>query len=141
MVKISNQSSVRQQRQLSYISEYTTDIQHVSRQKNNVADALSQSPISALHEGINFQEMATDQERDPEIHASQTAIPNLQLRDHPLSGTSLTLLCDILTDCERPLVPLKWRKRLSPQLISPFHPDHSEAHNFQVCVAQNIQRD
>ena len=90
MAKISDQWSARQQRQLSYISEYTTDIRHVSGQENIIADALSRSPISALHEGINFQEMAADQERDPEILASRTAITNLQLRDLPV-GDELNL--------------------------------------------------
>ena len=108
MAKISDQWSARQQRQLSYISEYTTDIRHVSGQENNVADALSRSPISALHEGINFQEMASDQENDPESQASWTANTNLQLRDLPLSCTNLTFFCDISTNRERPLVPLNW---------------------------------
>ena len=110
--KISDQWSAHQQRHLSYISEYTTGIWHMSGQENNVADALSRFPISALHEGINFEEMATDQERDPKVQASLTAITNVQLREIPLSGTSLILICDISTDCERPLVPLNWRKRI-----------------------------
>ena len=93
--KISDQWSGRQQCQLSYISEYNSDIRHVSGQENNVADFLSRSPISALHEGVNFQERAADQERDPEIQASRTAVTNLQLRNLPLSGTSVILLCDI----------------------------------------------
>ena len=67
-------------------------------------------------------EMAADQERDPEIQASRTAITNLRLSDFPLSGTSLTLLCDISTDCERPLVPPNWRKRVFDSVHGLFYP-------------------
>ena len=47
----------RQVRHLDYISQFTTDIRHVSGQANPVADALSGLDIQAIHEtqpSINF---------------------------------------------------------------------------------------
>ena len=60
--------------------------------------------------------MASDQESDPEIQASR--ITNLELKDLPLSWTNLTLLCDISTDRERPLVPLNWKKEFLTQSMA-----------------------
>ena len=39
--KVSDPWSSRQQRHLNYVSEFTTDIQHVAGKDNTVADALS----------------------------------------------------------------------------------------------------
>jgi len=39
--------SARQQRQLSYVAEYTSDVRHVAGRKNVVADALSR-PAAAV---------------------------------------------------------------------------------------------
>ena len=58
MSKVSDQWSSRQQRHLSFISEFSTDIHHLSGRDNEVADALSCSPICSVRDGINFQELS-----------------------------------------------------------------------------------
>ena len=93
MSKSSDQWSARQQRQLSYISEFTMDIQHIPGVDNPMADALSRASISAIHEGnIDFKAMAQDQQGDPEVHACLTAITGLQFQSIPIEGTDLTLI-------------------------------------------------
>ena len=47
MSKRSEPCSARQQRHLSYISEFTTDIQHIAGKDNVVADTLSRPSLSA----------------------------------------------------------------------------------------------
>jgi hypothetical protein len=42
--------SARQQRQLSFIAEFTSDIRHTSSQENVVADALSRLPPAAAQQ-------------------------------------------------------------------------------------------
>ena len=48
----------QQERHLSYISEFTTDIQHVKGDQNVVADHLSRPIIAALLPGIDLEEIA-----------------------------------------------------------------------------------
>jgi hypothetical protein len=53
MAKSSEPWSGRQQRQLSAISEYTTDIQHVAGKDNFVADCLSRVVIGFVPLGLD----------------------------------------------------------------------------------------
>lgn len=122
MAKVSDQWSTRQQRQLSYISEYTTDIRHVSGVDNSVADALSRASISTLHEGVDFQAMAQDQQANTEIQAFRTAITSLKFQDIPVGNTGLTLLCDVSTGKQRPVVPQSWRRRVFDTVHNLSHP-------------------
>ena len=65
----------RQERHLSYISEFTTDIRHVQGDQNHVADHLSRPIMAALLPSVDLEMMACSQTRDPEILAARTAIP------------------------------------------------------------------
>ena len=58
MAKSSDPWSDRQQRHLSYISEFTTDTQHVAGKDNIIADALSRININALLSGVNYEAIA-----------------------------------------------------------------------------------
>jgi len=92
IAKVTEPWSARQQRQLSFISEFTTNIQHVAGVNNSVADALSRPRVSALHHGLNFREMAQDQQEDPDVQAYHTAISGLHLADMPVARSNMTLL-------------------------------------------------
>ncbi|KAJ8362237.1 hypothetical protein AAFF_G00388490 [Aldrovandia affinis] len=83
MAKLSEPWSARQQRHLSYVSEFTTDIQHVAGKQNTVADCLSRTLTSTVHLGIDYARMAVDQDADPDIQAFRTATTGLQLVDVP----------------------------------------------------------
>ncbi|KAJ8397556.1 hypothetical protein AAFF_G00438320 [Aldrovandia affinis] len=85
MAKLSEPWSARQQRHLSYVSEFTTDIQHVAGKQNTVADCLSRTLTSTVHLGIDYARMAVDQDTDPDIQAFRTATTGLQLVDVPLT--------------------------------------------------------
>ena len=67
MSKVAEPWSARQQRQLSYISEYTTDIQHIAGKSNVVADCLSRSVIGAVQLGLDYLRMSADQVSDQEV--------------------------------------------------------------------------
>ena len=64
----------RQERHLSYISEFTTDIRHVQGEKNVVADHLSRPIMAALLPAVDLEMMAHTQARDPEIQAARTCL-------------------------------------------------------------------
>ena len=135
--------SGRQARQLATISEYTTDIRHISGKDNIVADTLSRIPaldttttfnednmlpgftclpISAIQKGVDYQAMAEAQKEDVDIQAYRTAITNLRLQDVPFANNSFTLLCDVSTAIPRPIVPNKWRKQVFDTVHSLSHP-------------------
>ena len=120
MVKISDPWSAIQIRHLTYISEYTTDLQHVEGKNNVVADALSRVEINQVHLGIDYQQMARDQQLDPELPAYKTSITGLRFRDVPYAGT--TLCCDVSTGSPRPLVPASRRKEVFDLLHGLSHP-------------------
>ena len=92
----------RQERHLSYISEFTTDIQHVKGDQNVVADHLSRPIIAALLPGIDLERIGRTQTTDPEVRAARTAITSLQLQDVVVGDTEL--LCDVSGGTPRPLV-------------------------------------
>ena len=48
----------RQERHLSYISEFTTDIRHVKGEENPVADHLSRPIMAALLPAVDLEMMA-----------------------------------------------------------------------------------
>lgn len=52
------QASPKQCRQLTYISEFTTDIRHVPKEDNVVADALSRVDAIAMPTIIDTEELA-----------------------------------------------------------------------------------
>ncbi|KAJ8395403.1 hypothetical protein AAFF_G00033880 [Aldrovandia affinis] len=72
MSKIAEPWSAHQQRHLAYISEFTTGVQHIAGKSNIVADCLSRAVVNAVHLGIDYTHMASDQASDPEVQASMS---------------------------------------------------------------------
>ena len=102
--------SPRQTRHLSFVAEFTNDVQHVSGQDNVVADALSRTPTIAtvLSPEINYRQLAADQATSDEIHAYCTEITGLKLEDVPFQD--FAVLCEISTGYIRPIIPREWRR-------------------------------
>ena len=90
----------RQERHLSYIAEFSSDINHIKGDLNVVADLLSRPP-EEIHSVIdpelafNIAEFAKAQEDDTEIQATRTAITSLKLQDLDWQGSQV--LCDPVT--------------------------------------------
>lgn len=122
--KSSDPWSPRQQRHLSYIAEFTTDIKHIAGKDNKVADALSRASIDSIsaHVGIDYSAMAKAQQDDEEIKAYRTAITNLTLEDIPFGVGDETILCDTSTGKPRPIVPSSWRRRIFEAVHNLSHP-------------------
>ena len=122
MSKTAEPWSSRQQRQLSYISEYTTDIRHVQGKDNSVADTLSRATIDDVQLGIDYGAMATAQQQDAEVQAYRTSTSSFQLEDIPFGTQGVTLLCDTSTGHARPIVPASWRRRVFDTIHRLSHP-------------------
>ena len=131
--------SARQQRQLSYISEYTTDLRHVSGVNNCVADALSRPPNDDLNSLVHsipnlssnipvptnpsplldFNDVAKCQIDCPDLVLLQ-AKPDLHILPLPVPGGSLW--CDFSTGIARPVLPFKFRRTAFDVLHALSHP-------------------
>ena len=122
MHKASEPWTARQQRQLAFISEYTTNIAHVSGKLNVVADCLSRSSINKVSLGIDFVAMARAQIDSEEIQSYRTAITGLKLADMPVSNLGPVLLCDISTGTPRPIVPQEFRRQVFDLIHGLAHP-------------------
>ncbi|KAK3778131.1 hypothetical protein RRG08_052278 [Elysia crispata] len=66
MSKLSDPWTARQQRHLAFISEFSTDIRHVSGKSNVVADCLSRAALGNVSLGIDYGAMAAEQAEDAE---------------------------------------------------------------------------
>ena len=104
--------SPRQVCHLDFISQFTSDIHHVSGTDNPVADALSRVDIQAIHQippTIDFTAIAAAQLTDRELRHLKETSTSLKFSDIPITGTNYTLVCDTSTGKQRPYVPLKFR--------------------------------
>ena len=122
MAKTSEPWSGRQQRQLSAISEFTTDIQHLSGKDNFVADCLSRAVVGSVHLGLDYAAMAADQAADSDIQAYRSTPTALRLEDVVFDAANATLLCDTSTAHPRPLVPAAWRRQVFDAIHGLSHP-------------------
>ena len=99
-----------QTRHLSFIAEFSADVQHISgKTKNVVADALSRShPVFAiLFPDMDYKQLGIDQCESEEIKTSK-ASTSLQLKD--VSSDDYTVLCDMSTGVPRPVIPQNWTR-------------------------------
>lgn len=111
--------SGRQQRQLSFISEFTTQIQHVSGKQNVVADALSR--ICSLVETVSPNSLAQAQQSDPELALVHTSLTSLKFEFVEVSP-GVRLLCDVSQTNPRPWVPSALRRTIFDSIHSTAHP-------------------
>jgi hypothetical protein len=124
--------SSRQQRHLSFLSEFTTTFSHLPGSKNVVADALSRpsspflqcasvstAPLNLFPLPLSYSDIAQEQQKCPSIPPLRT-LPSLHISSIPLSPT-LSLLGDISTPTFRPLIPLSFRQQIFQHVHSLGH--------------------
>ncbi|XP_064479243.1 uncharacterized protein LOC135392464 [Ornithodoros turicata] len=94
-------------RQLTFVSEFTTDLRHIRGADNAAADALSRIAVSSVttpHDTIDFKAMTEAQTHDQELARLRTS-SSLTLQDVILPDTNISLTCDLSTGAPRPFVP------------------------------------
>lgn len=110
----------RQYRHLDFISQFTTDIQHISGANNVVADTLSR--INELQIPVDLEEMAKLQATDPELAEYLTGESSLRLIKTNVPGSRIQLYCDVSAAVTRPFVPKQLRQQVFNCLHSLSHP-------------------
>ena len=109
--------SDRQQRQLSYISEYVSSLQYICGNNNVVADCLSR-PINAVTvDAFDLSGIAKSQVDDPEFLVYQP-----KLSEFILPSANLPIFCDTSTPSPRPFVPINLRSSIIESLHKLAHP-------------------
>ncbi|CAG4964443.1 unnamed protein product [Colias eurytheme] len=107
--------------QLTFISQFTTDIKHVKGEDNVVADAMSR--IDAISLDQEYQRLVQSQKSDSELaDLLQSGSSNLKLQEVSVPGTDMALVCDISTGKARPYVPPDLRRIIFTKFHSLSHP-------------------
>lgn len=113
----------RRNRHLSFISEYTTDIQHVSGRDNIPADTMSRiSSIHSIAPEPSLAEMAQAQLNDPLLSSLRNSKTGLVLQDMMVPGTELSVLVDTSMGRKRVVVPSSMVRAVFDAVHSPCHP-------------------
>lgn len=115
-----NNCTPRQYRHLDFISQFTTDIRHISGKDNVVADALSR--IEELGAPVCLETIAQNQDSDPELEVLLSKGSSLKLQKLHVPGSRIPLYCDVSTSTSRPYVPKLLRKQIFDSLHSLSHP-------------------
>ena len=101
--------SPRQTRHLSFIAEFTTDVQHIKGKHNVVADALSRIHAVALPT-IDYRLLASDQKASEEVTDYESANTALTFENVAFHGADV--ICDTSTGKARPVIPKQWRRHI-----------------------------
>ena len=114
--------SPRQTRHLSFIAEFSTDVRHIEGKANVVADTLSRAAgLSAIAlPTIDYRCLANDQANSEEIAAYKSSTTELRLADVPFG--EFTVLCDVSTGKDRPVLPSTWTRRVFEAIHGLSHP-------------------
>ena len=124
--RVSPPWSARQQRQLSYIAEFTFDLRYIPGLKNAAADALSRPHcpdpvpiVSVTTCVVSRTEMEKQQKYCPELQQLYKC-PDLQIQRVPINGASI--VSDVSTGSPRPLVPQACRQKIFFAFHNLAHP-------------------
>jgi transposase InsO family protein len=123
--RVSPPWTARQQRHLSFISEFNIKLVHTPGVKNVVADSLSRpggviAAVEPLPAPLDWTELAAAQAADPQLLADLSD-SSLQLATHLLPD-STPLTGDVSTGHFRPVVPPPFRRRVFELLHGMAHP-------------------
>ena len=127
----SSKLTPHQIRHLNFILQFTTDVRHIKRSDNAVADALSRIEANALHSDsadavfpltVDFKDIAAAQQHDTELQQLQSSSTSLQLQSVSLPTSNITLVCDMSTGVPRPYIPSELRRTVFDALHLLSHP-------------------
>ncbi|CAK1592460.1 unnamed protein product [Parnassius mnemosyne] len=106
--------------QLTFISQFTTDISHIKGVDNIVADTMSR--IEAISLEDDFTDLALSQRDDEELQKLISDGTSLKLEKVLLPGTDITIFCDTSTGQPRPFLTAPFRRKYFDKLHNLSHP-------------------
>lgn len=118
-----DKASPRQIRHLDYISQFTTDIRHISGKDNITADFLSRVSTITTPSTIPYSDIADAQQLDPELKNLMTSQQtSLKFSRIVTDYSDIPLICDISTGKPRPFIPKIFRKIVFDSIHNLSHP-------------------
>lgn len=118
-----DKASPRQLRQLSFIAQFTTYIEHISGSQNAVADTLSRIESIQLPLDFSVKDLAALQDNDDQLKSICVS------SDHPLKLKKLqwgpdlvSVYCELSGESIRPFIPVSLREKVFHQIHDPAHP-------------------
>ena len=105
---------------LDFISQFTTDIRHISGQDNIIAETLSR--VEVITAPVTHDALAAAQDDDNELQTLLLRNTSLRLEKLLIPGTSVELYCDTSAGKPRPFVPTPLRRQVFNSLHSLSHP-------------------
>jgi hypothetical protein len=112
--------SPRQFNHLEFISQFTTDICHISGQNKVVAITLSR--VELFTAPVSHDALAAAQVDDDEMRTLLVSTTALRLTKILIPGTSIELYCDTSSGKPRPYVPSPLRPEIFNSMHSLSHP-------------------
>lgn len=109
-------------RQLLFISEFTSDIRHITGTDNIVADALSRVETIVCPTTIDYQELASRQDDCAELAKLFDAKGNLQLKRIMLPGCDKHVVCEMSGNTARPYLSISFRRLAYDSIHNLSHP-------------------
>ncbi|CAH8553506.1 unnamed protein product [Schistosoma rodhaini] len=114
--------SPREIRQLEFISQFTSSIQYIEGNNNEVADALSRTTINAIiTNGIDYHGLAKLQEIDIELNKLRFDDTTSLLFEDIQFGNA-KVICDMSTGRPRPFIPKPLRRKVFESIHNLSHP-------------------
>ena len=121
----SDKYTPKQVRHLDYVSQFTSNICHVHKTQNQLADALSRISANTLATDISntvdFVEMTAAQTNNAELQRLRSS-SSLVFMDMPLPMAEATIVCDVSTGAPQPYVPASYKRTVFDSLHSLSHP-------------------
>jgi hypothetical protein len=112
--------SPRQFNHLDFIAQFTTDLRHISGQKNVVVDALSR--VESVTAPPSFDALATAQTSDDELQTLLQSNTALRLEKQHSPGTTVFIYCDTSAGKPRPYIPAPLRLQVFPSIHKLSYP-------------------
>ncbi|XP_066904701.1 uncharacterized protein [Halyomorpha halys] len=106
-------------RLVNFISQFTTDIHHLSGEENTVTNAFSR--VEDIECTNDYVHIAPEQQKDPTITELQKN-DSLQLQWIKPPGTVMSVLCETFTSQARPYVPRFMGEEMFHSLHGLSHP-------------------
>ncbi|GFU88350.1 transposon Tf2-6 polyprotein [Trichonephila clavipes] len=131
---------------LDFISQFSTNIQHIPVTQNLVADALSRIEIDYISKAccLDYKNIAAAQLVDKELkQLLESNSISLKLKQQYFPLEDVTLTCDVSTNVSRPFFPKDYRKIVFQHLHGLSHPGIAASTKLatQRFVWPNIRRD
>lgn len=128
-----DKASPRQARHLDFISQFSTNIMHISGQQNNVADAFSRIETIDTPVIVTTEQLAEKQKQDEELTKILQETTALNLQKFTLPETSQSLYCECSQNIVRPYVPVILRRRI-------FDVVHNLSHSSGRTTSRQIRQ-